>query len=122
MDSRRGDQSRLPLSVEGVLAQRRAIRARPGPDHGIAGTLNTLKRQIDRSTRAEGRAEAAWASILPTDLADASRVLGLSRGVLTVRARDASVRYRIDRWLRSGGERRVREAARAPITRVRVTL
>jgi hypothetical protein len=101
------------------LPRLRAIRNRPAPDLSITAEIDRLAADAARRRRAGTAASAAWAAVAPPRLGAAAQV-ALSRGVLTLRCPDASTRYAIDRWLRTGGEAELIRRCGAAVTRVRV--
>lgn len=88
-------------------------------DLSIGGALESLRREAERSRRDESRVERVWGELVPAELRRVTRVVGVSRGVLTVRVRDSSSRFMLDRWLRSGGQQALR-GAKVSFSRVRV--
>ncbi|MFG0327279.1 MAG: DciA family protein [Phycisphaerales bacterium JB037] len=115
------DPIREPRSTERVLEQRREIRARRGRDLSIAGALESLRREVERSRRDESRIERVWGEVVPAELQRVTRVVGVTRGVLMVRVRDSSSRFMLDRWLRSGGREKL-AGAKVNFLRVRVVV
>lgn len=77
---------------------------------------------IRRLEKSMGAVATAWQELVPSPLADRTALVGVSRGVLTVRAGDASARFELDRWLRSGGELAVIRRCVTGLTRVRVVV
>jgi len=75
-----------------------------------------------RSFKDMGAVSQAWTDLVPARLRARCRLVRLQRGVLDVAAGDASGRYEFDRWMRSGGLAALRDAATAPINRVRVSI
>lgn len=81
--------------------------------------------RLERAAREEGGIGGVWARGVPDALRGGAAVVGVKGGVLTVRCRSASDRFALDRWLRSGGERALCEAARSArvaLSRVRLVL
>ncbi|GJQ28983.1 MAG: hypothetical protein HBSAPP03_08670 [Phycisphaerae bacterium] len=107
-----------------VLERLRRYRASRGRDMTISGELDRLTRGVQKQRRAAGGIESAWQELAPrVGEAAIGEVLSLSPGgVLVVRVPDASVRYEVDRWLRSGGLDALRSRCTAPLRRVRLDL
>jgi hypothetical protein len=72
-----------------------------------SGTLDvTLSQEfagIKRLHKTFGSVAQAW-NVVPEPLAAGAVFKSLSRGVLTVSVSDASLRFELDRWLRTGGK------------------
>lgn len=94
-------------------------------DLSIARVVGELTQSVRRQEAARARAQDALASAttagLPGELAAWVRAASRSRGTLTLVARDASSRYRVQQWLRGGGEAAMRKASPG-VTRVKVVL
>lgn len=103
------------------LERARRYRVKADRASGLGADIEALRRAVRRRSGAEEAAQRAWEAVRPGGV-DGVAVVGLRRGVLELRAPDAGVRYRLDRWLRSGGERRLLVEARAPIAGVRVVV
>lgn len=79
-------------------------------------------RELNKQRRANGGCATAWNAVIPPELAARTALQGLSRGVLTIAVPDASTRFTLDRFLRSGGERALIGASSAAIRKVRIVL
>lgn len=90
----------------------RKWRVRPGPDLSIAGAAGQIARELARAQKTVAAGESALQQLLPPELRPIVLSVRLVRGVLLVRAADASAVYQIDRWLRAGGELALRKAAK----------
>jgi hypothetical protein len=85
--------------------------------HGLqscTASLTTLSTLI-----ACGRLGEAWGKVVPAEIGGQCELRHIKRGVLTVCAPNASVKFKLDAWLRAGGEQTVGQAARS-VTKVRV--
>ncbi|MEZ6242436.1 MAG: DciA family protein [Phycisphaerales bacterium] len=102
------------------LDRLRGHRNRPDRASDLAGEMASAAKQVKSRARAVGGIAAAWEVCVPDDLRGACELVSCTNGVVTVRALDATARYRLDRWLRGGGERTLRETAQAAVKRVRV--
>lgn len=84
----------------------RRSRTRGERDLSIAGPVEAslrLIKQAEKTSATLSRLEGHWAALVPPDIAGLTRPVSLSRGVLSVHARDAAAVFALDRWLRSGG-------------------
>ncbi len=105
---------------EASLAKLRRLRVRPEPDLSLAAAVAPLQRELTKRRRSGGAAETAWERAVPGPLRAKATVLSLSRGVLTVRVPDASARFGLDRFLRSGGQDALIGTSPVAIKRVRI--
>lgn len=104
-------------------------RAWTPKDVSIAKVVGELTQGVRRQAASRAKAEEALAAApresLPIgvrqSLAAWVRAASLSRGTLTLIARDAASRYRVQQWLRSGGEGAIR-ASSPGVHRIRITL
>src|SRR5688572_6106479 len=76
--------------------------------------------ELRRSRKGMPGIAEAWATVIPPDLAARTTLVGLKRGVLSVRAADSAVRYELDRLLRSGGEARLCRLTSVALRRVKL--
>lgn len=86
----------------------------------LADEVERLSAELSRRRRGGGSAAAAWEVVVPDSLRERCEVTGVSRGILTVRVRDASARFELDRFLRSGGEAALIRTAKVAIRRVKL--
>jgi hypothetical protein len=93
------------------LQQLRGWRNYRERDLAIGPALADVTKELRRHHKAVGGIGEAWGSIVPPEVGAGAELVRLSRGVLTVRVRDAAARFALDRWLRGGGEAAL---ARAP--------
>ncbi len=63
----------------------------------------------------EQAARDAWATVVPDAVAQCTQVGGLRAGKLIVFVPSGAHRYRVDRWLGSGGLHALQGLARVPI-------
>jgi hypothetical protein len=90
----------------------------------ISPLLKGFVREQTRLANALGSVSETFEAIVPGVIALECTLVGLRAGVLTVETRSASCQYALDRFLRSGGEAKLREASEKTgqrITKVRVT-
>jgi hypothetical protein len=102
------------------LEQLRQSRSRPQRDDSIASAMGHLEKQLRQQARNVGGVGDAWVRLVPARLLEQTSVLGMSRGVLTVRAATASARFELDRWLKGGGEDALVKGSTAALSRVKV--
>ncbi len=102
-----------------LLRQSRVFRDRATP---VGPMMQAIGSDLKRTEKRIGGIGAAWAAACPHALATKTAIEGLSRGVLTVTADDASTRYEIDRWLRAGGERELVRQCPTTVRKIRITL
>ncbi|MBL8745960.1 MAG: DUF721 domain-containing protein [Phycisphaerae bacterium] len=110
---------RTPAQQLNLLREHRVYRDRAAPIGPIAAAIAGELKQLERKI---GGVAGAWAETCPADIADRTSVESISRGVLHIRADDASTRYIIDRWLRSGGERELIRKCPTTVRKVKVAI
>ncbi|MEX2218074.1 MAG: DciA family protein [Phycisphaerales bacterium] len=101
------------------LTKVRGWRNRRDPDWTIARAVSDAHAAVERTARSGTALERAWREVCPAELAARAWPVSCSRGLLTIRAGDASTRWEVDRWLRSGGETALARAARVGVRRVK---
>lgn len=102
------------------LRRLRELRVPREREAGLGAQVEQIRTELTRRQRGGGKAAAAWEVVVPDALREVSDVVGLSRGVLTIRARHAAARFEVDRFLRSGGEAALSRAAGVAIRRVKI--
>lgn len=116
-------ESALDIPPElAALHRLRQVKVRPERDLTLTKPFASEEVALRKLRRANGGLVEAWASVAPGDLADQIALRGVSAGVATLAVTNASARYQLDRWLRSGGERELIRACRAPIRKVKVVI
>lgn len=98
----------------------RELRVRPAPDRHASGTIETLRTDLQRRVRAVGGIVEAWRTVVPDELRARTVVRSFQRGVLVVETPDASSRYLVQRWLRSGGQRMLAGCSPGTINKITV--
>lgn len=106
--------------IERILGERRSIRPLWSPESALGPEIENLRDRLGAERRRAGKASGAWDAVAPDDLKELAHVVGLVRGVLTVRCRDASAQYEVDRWLRTEGQDLLLAAAKAPVRRIKL--
>lgn len=86
---------------------------------GIASMVEHVRVGVRKRSRAEAEVVRAFEAVCPAALRERVIVERVTRRVVTVKCDDAGVRFRLDRWLRGGGEAQVRSEAKAAVTRVK---
>src|SRR5688572_27737500 len=94
----------MAMRGEPSLKRLRGFRNKAERDVSIGGALAEVEREVKKLQRAVGGIGSAWEEIAPARLAGRCRVVGITRGVLTIRAADAAARFELDRFMRGGGE------------------
>jgi len=102
------------------IERARARVVRPPRVRPVAGQFAAVGAGLKRDRARLAAVARAWLECCPGTLAERSAIRSFARGVLTVAADDASTRFELDRWLRSGGEDAVIRASRAPVHRVKI--
>lgn len=122
MAGERHEGDHADRSAGGRLERLRGFRVREGRDLTLAAEVERLRRGVRKRSRAEQAAADAWAAVVPDEFAAACAFVELKGKVAVVRARDAGVRYRVEAWLRGGGEATYAGVARAAVGRVKVVV
>jgi len=115
-----GDAHTRDEVLAASLERLRGHRNRADRAAGLGAETGAAAKAVKSRARVVGGVAAAWGVCVPDELRGACELVGCTNGVVTVRAADAAARYRLDRWLRGGGERVLRETAEAAVKRVRV--
>lgn len=102
------------------LTRLRSLRNPREKETGIAGVVRGLERDVKRLQKAVGGVGVAWEVVAPDRVREKCELVGVSRGVVTVRVRDSSARFELDRWWRSGGERELAAAAKTSIRKLKI--
>lgn len=113
------------MSAQGAQQELDRLRSFRNPrprDLTIGGLVDAERQRAAKQARAVGGIAAAWHDVIPPALAEKTQILRLSRGVLTVRVRDAAAKYTLDRFLRSGGEASLIRRASTGVNRVKLVL
>lgn len=115
----------VPLSAprgHDPLDRLRALRARPERARDLGEDMLAQMKTLRKVSRTESALHAAWSTAAPDHLAGSCTPVGLKAGKLEIIAPNASVRFQLDRWLRSGGQAELSALARVPIAGVRVRI
>jgi len=105
-----------------ALDRLRGYRNRSDRGTDLSGMTQAIAKRVKRRVREVGAVARAWEVCVPEDLRRDCELLSHTRGVVGVRASNSSARFRLDRWLRTGGEDALRREAKAPVTKVRVVI
>ncbi len=97
-------------------------RVRPDREPGVGAEVDRLTRGIRRRTDAEEAAADAWEAVVPDEFSERVVFVHAKRGVVTVKAADAGVRYRLEAWLRGGGQATYVGVAKTGVKSVRVVV
>ena len=109
------------------LARLREKRVGAPRDLTMRGVLDGELRRVRQVERGARSASGAWDQLLQTaglasELVERTKVVSFRFGVLTVRVSDASTKYAVDRFLRSGGEAALARLASATLRRVKLVM
>ena len=102
------------------LGKVRAGRVKPAWAPVMGGEVERVRKELEKRVRAAGQLTAAWYEIAPEDLRDHARPTGVSRGTLRLEVDGPAFRYRLERWLKSGGQKSLLERCSASVRRGRV--
>jgi hypothetical protein len=103
-----------------ALTRRRERESRRDLGRAMGPGFAALERRLRQQAKRLGGIGDAWRDICPLAVVDRTKVLALSRGVLSIGVVNEADRFTLDRFLRSGGEREL--ARRSPTTLRRVKL
>jgi hypothetical protein len=84
--------------------------------------VREAEKDLKKRARSLGGMADAWDAVVPRTLAARCRLQTFSRGVLTVRAADASARFELDRFLRAGGEAALARRGSAALKRLKIVI
>lgn len=104
------------------LDRLRSLRTRPERARDLGQDMRQQMMTLRKVSRTESALHTAWSAAAPDHLVRACTPVGLKAGKLEIIAPNASVRFQLDRWLRSGGQRELSALARVPIVGVRVRI
>lgn len=96
----------------------RSLRVRPPRETLAAGAVGELRDRLEREIKQTGGMGEAWRTVAPDALRDKARIASFQRGVLTIQTPDAATRFRVEQWLRAGGERMLAGCAPTTVRRV----
>lgn len=107
--------------LEARLARVRDIRASPGDRaEALGGEIEHVSKDVLKRARGNVEIAEVWRQIVPAEIAEHAWPVGLSRGTLTIAARGAAWRSRVDQWLRGGGQREFVARVRVGVKKVKV--
>ncbi|MDX2114065.1 MAG: hypothetical protein SFZ24_00410 [Planctomycetota bacterium] len=112
----------MKRTAEHRLERLRALRVRGEAAQALGPLMQRVREELRQVERKLGGVGAAWARVCPAELAARTSVSGLSRGVATILVRDASTKFELDRWLRSGGERELVRSCPTTLRKVKLEL
>ncbi len=112
----------LPVMSERHADLHRLREWRVGKDRDltIGLSLRDAAAKVEEQRRAGRGAGESWEALVPARVRERCHVVLVLRGVMTVKVKDASARFEVDRWLRSGGETEL--VKRAGIRKVKVVV
>ena len=80
----------------------RSHRNRVDPDLSLGFMRDQFKREVQKPYQQLGDLASLWSELIPDELAEHTKLVGLNRGVLRVNVDDSARLYELDRLLRSG--------------------
>lgn len=101
------------------LQERQGAAEKRQGDPSIGRLLESMERTL---TKIDARLAAcinAWRAVLPEDIIRQTRLKTYSRGVLTVIVENPGVAYEVDRCLRGGAQKAMREQLPFTLTRIK---
>jgi hypothetical protein len=109
------------------LARIVSRREVPERDQRLNQEFAGIAKRVRTQRKAVGGLGSAWEASLRAagiheQVYEKTTLVGLSRGVLTVRVADAATKFILDRFLRSGGEKAVGRLAGVGLQRIKTFL
>lgn len=104
------------------LQRLRQWRNPAAPDMTMRFVQDQFKKQVKRPHEQLGQLSEAWERLVPPPIAQHTALESLSRGVLRVRVAQSATLYKLDRMLRSGLERQLRQHAPTTLRRVKLRI
>lgn len=98
----------------------RRYRVRGERDLSLRAEMDGRARDLKKQERGLGGIAEAWAGVVPPELAERTVLVGVSRGVLTVRAADSVTKWELEVLLRSGGEAELLRRSPVSVRRIRI--
>lgn len=102
------------------LRNLRAWRNPPQRDLTLSGLAADVEKRFVRPAKQVGELGKLWEELLPGRIVERTALAGFTRGVLTVHVADSATRYELDRLLRGGLERQIKQASRQPVRKVKL--
>ncbi len=91
-----------------------------GKDTTLKFLTEHVRKTYARPNTQLGRVAELWPRLVPPRLLGQTALVGLTRGVLTVRVSDSAVHYELDRLLRGGLEQQLKTQCKPGLHRIRV--
>ncbi|WP_428386898.1 DciA family protein [Mucisphaera sp.] len=88
-----------------ILDRTQARLKRAERDLSLGFMKQAFRAEIERPWKKLEQVVEAWREVLPTQVAERTRLQGLDRGTLRVGVADSATLYELDRLLRSGAQR-----------------
>lgn len=88
----------------------------------MGGEVEKVRKELEKRVRATGQLAEAWYELAPPQLVDHARPTGVARGTLRLEVDAPVFRYRLERWLKGGGQRALLERCSSSVRRVRVDM
>jgi hypothetical protein len=100
----------------------REWRNRPVPDLSMGFLEKHFKQNIEKPHKQFGPLIALWMEMVPEELAARTALRSFQRGLLRVTVADSATLYQLDRAMRSGLQRAIQSASKAPLRRIKLEI
>ncbi len=104
------------------IEQLRKHRQRRERDLSITQLVGAMADDARRTHRRLGALIDLWSQLVPGELEQHSRVLGVRGGVVQVQCDSSSTKYELDRLLRQGLEQELRKRYPSTLTKIRLSI
>jgi hypothetical protein len=99
------------------LERLRKSRSLPNPDLSLGFLNEQFKRDVAKPFKQLGDLAELWRRLVPAQLVERSRLVGLSRGTLHVEVDNPAAHFEIDRLLRGGLQKQLIQGHKGPAIR-----
>jgi len=113
--------TRSPAQQLAHLREIRPTRITSSPVGGDDGVLAGIVKSLKQEDSTHGRIQRAMSHEMPSELAATCTGIEIQHDRLMIHVPTSAARYRLDRWLRSGGEQQLRAACRGFPSRVDIS-
>jgi Dna[CI] antecedent, DciA len=111
----------MPGDHDERINQLREWRNRRAPrDTSLSFLPDQFQRQIARPFKQLGELTTLWTEHVPAELAARTALRSFARGTLNVCVADSATLYQLDRALRDGLEKRLRQSFKGTLQRVKL--
>ncbi|QDU72283.1 DciA family protein [Mucisphaera calidilacus] len=88
-------------------------------DLSLGFMAKQFKAEVERPWKKVEAATDVWMALLPSSIAERTRLQGLDRGVLRVGVSDSATLYELDRLLRGGVQRELQRRVKGGVVSIR---